>query len=182
MVDLEEEGDNKDGLEYKTEAPLTASYMTPPSTGGCSEPSPHPLHSPTPEGSNPEDNMALWTAKIEAQIEMFLEEAEEDMELDDLPLLKNVTPVPIYNLTIPGFIPFAMSTSQCCVPPKNLLWKVFHPYQDPVGQCHCEPGGWCRASLFWLEETCPSKDLRMQFNGWRCVVGEILLWYFRGTL
>ena len=123
VVDLEEEGDNKDGLEYKTEAPLTASYMTPPSTGGCSEPSPHPLHSPTPEGSNPEDNMALWTAKIEVQIEMFLEEAEEDMELDDLPPLKNVALIPISNPMVPGFVPFTVSTGQCYVPPKSLPWK-----------------------------------------------------------
>ena len=182
MVDLEEEEDDKDSLEYETDVPSMASYMTPPSTGGHSKPSHHPLCSLTPVGSDPEDNTALHTAKIEACTKVFLEEAEEDMELDNLPLLKNVTPVPIYNLTIPGFIPFALSTSQHCIPPKNLLWKVFHPYQDSVGQCHCEPGGWYRASLFQSEETHPSKDLRMWFNGWRLVVREILLWYFRGTL
>ena len=143
VVDLEEEEDDEDGLEYKTEAPLMASYTTPPSTGGCSEPSPCPLYSLTPEGSDPENNVALWTAEIEAWVEVFLEEAEEDMELDDLPPLENITPVPIPNLIVPGFIPFAVSTGQCCVPPKSLLQKVYHPYEDSVGQCHCEPGGWC---------------------------------------
>ena len=48
VVDLEEE-DDEDGLEYETEAPSTVSYMTPPSTGGHSKPSPHLLCSPTPE-------------------------------------------------------------------------------------------------------------------------------------
>ena len=57
MVDSEEEEDDEDGLEYETKAPLMASYTTPPSTGGHSEPSPHPSHSPTPEGSNPEDSV-----------------------------------------------------------------------------------------------------------------------------
>ena len=74
---------------------------------------------------------------------MFLEEAEEDMDLDDLPPLKNVTPLPVPTPAIPGFISFAVSTGQCCVPPKSLLQKVYHPNKDPVGQCHCEPGGWC---------------------------------------
>ena len=55
----EEEEDDKDGLEYETEAPLTASYTTPPSTGGNSEPSPHPSRSPTLEESNPENNAVL---------------------------------------------------------------------------------------------------------------------------
>ena len=44
VVDLEEEEDDEDGLEYETEAPSTASYTTPPSTGGCSEPSLCPSH------------------------------------------------------------------------------------------------------------------------------------------
>ena len=57
VVDSEEEEDDEDGLEYETKAPLTASYTTLPSTGGRSEPSPHPSHSPTPEGSNPEDSV-----------------------------------------------------------------------------------------------------------------------------
>ena len=33
MVDSEEEEDDEDSLEYKTKAPLTVSYTTPPSTG-----------------------------------------------------------------------------------------------------------------------------------------------------
>ena len=132
MVDSEEE-DDEDGLEYETKAPLTVSYMTLPSTGGCSKPSPCPLCSPTPEGSDPENDMALWTAKIEACVEVFLEEVEEDMELDNLPPLENITPIPVPNPIIPSFIPFAMSTSQCCVPPKSLLQRVFHPYKNSIG-------------------------------------------------
>ena len=54
VADLEGEEEDEDGLEYETDAPSRDSYMTPPSTGGHSEPSPHLLHSPTPEGSNPE--------------------------------------------------------------------------------------------------------------------------------
>ena len=137
MVDLKEEEDDKDGLEYETEAPSTVSYITLPSTGGCSEPSPHPSHSSTPKRSNPENNAVLRTAEIKGCIEVFLEEAEEDMELDDLSPLENITLIPIPNLIIPGFIPFAVSTSQCHIPPKSLLQKVFHPYKDSV---------WCRTS------------------------------------
>ena len=92
VVDLEEE-DDKDGLEYETDAPSRDSYTTLPSTGGHSEPSPCPSHSPTPEDSNPETSVVLYTAELKAQIKMFLEEAEEDMELDDLPPLENVTPI-----------------------------------------------------------------------------------------
>ena len=41
VVDLEEgEEDGEDGLEYETNTPSRDSYMTPPSTGGCSDPSP----------------------------------------------------------------------------------------------------------------------------------------------
>ena len=115
--------------------------MTPPSTGGCSEPS-HPTQSPTPEVSNPEDSAALHTAELKAHIELFLEEAEEDMELNPPPL-ENVIPLPTPAPIIPGFVPFTVSTSKRCIPPKSLLWKVYHPYQDPVGQCRCESGGWC---------------------------------------
>ena len=141
MGDLEEE--DEDGLEYEMDAPSQDSYTTPPSTRGCSEPSLVPTQSPTPEGSDPEDSATLHTAELEACIKVFLEEVEEDMELDNLPPLENVTPLPIPAPTISGFVPFAMSTSQYCVPPKSLLRKVFHPYKDPVGQCRCEPGGWC---------------------------------------
>ena len=139
MEDLEEE--DEDSLEYEMDAPLWDSYMTPPSTGGHSKPSPHPTQSPTLESSNPEDNTALCTTELEAHIEAFLEEAEEDMELDDMPPLENVLSLPVPAPIIPGFVPFAVSTGQCCIPPKNLLYKVFHPYKDPVGRCRCEPGG-----------------------------------------
>ena len=95
MVDLEEEEDDEDGLKYETEASSTASYMIPVSTEGCSKPSPCLSCSPTPAGSNPENNMALQTAEIKACVEAFLEEVEEDMELHDLPPLENVTPIAI---------------------------------------------------------------------------------------
>ena len=62
-----------------------------------------------------------------------MEEAEEDMELDDLPLLENVTPVPVPVPVVPGFVPFTVSTGQHCVPPKSLFWKVYHPYHSLVG-------------------------------------------------
>ena len=64
VIDLEEE----EGLEYETKAPSMVSYMTPPSTGGHSKPSPHPSCSLNPEGSDPENNAALWTAEIEAYV------------------------------------------------------------------------------------------------------------------
>ena len=93
--------------------------------------------------SNPENNTILGTKELEAHIEAFLEEAKEDMEISNLPLLKNISPLLVLAPSIPGFIPFTMSTGQHCIPPKNLLRKVWHPYQDSVGQCRCEPGGWC---------------------------------------
>ena len=139
-----EEAD-EDGLEYETDVLSRDSYMTPPNTGGHPEPSFCPLCLPTLEGSDLETSAVLHTAKLEAHIESFLEEAEEDMELDDLPLLENVTllQVLISNPFIPSFVPFAVSSGQHCIPPKSLLRKVYHPYKDPVGQCCCEPGGWC---------------------------------------
>ena len=139
--DSEEE--EEDGLEYKTDAPSRDSYMTLPSTRGHSKPSPCPSQSLTLENSDPETNSVLQTVELEAHIESFLEEAEEDMELDDLPPLENITPLPVPAPVVPSFVPFAVSTSQHCVPPKSLLWKVYHPYHSLVGQCSCEPGGWC---------------------------------------
>ena len=139
VVGLEEE---EDGLEYETKVPLTASYTTPPSMGGCSEPSLCLSHSLSPNGSDPEDNVALQTAEIEACVKAFLAKADEDLKLNDLPPLENVTPIPIHVLTIPGFIPFTVSTSQHCVPSKGLP-QAYHPYQNSVGQCSCEAGGWC---------------------------------------
>ena len=128
----EEEEEEEDSLEYVTDTPSGASYMTPPSTEGCSESSPVLSCLPTLEDSNPENNMVLRTEELEARIEAFLEEAEEDMEMNDLPL-ENVSLLLVPAPVVPGFIPFAVSSSQCCVPPKSLLRKVWHPYQDSVG-------------------------------------------------
>ena len=141
MVEETEKEDEEDGLEYVTDTPSGGSYTTPPSTGGCSLPSPAPSHSPTPGNSDPENNAALRTEELEARIEAFLEEAEEDMEMNDLPLLENTSLLLVPAPVVPGFIPFTMSTGQCCVPPKSLLQKVYHPYKDTIGQCCCEPDG-----------------------------------------
>ena len=139
----EEETEEEDGLEYATDIPSGGSYTTPPSTGGQSSPSPAPSRSPTPGDSDPENNAALHTEELEAHIEVFLEEAEEDLLMDDLPPAKNTSPLPIPAPIFPGIIPFTVSTGQRCVPPKHLVRKVYHPYKDPVGRCRCEPGGWC---------------------------------------
>ena len=125
----EEEEDEEEGLKYVTDTPSGDSYMTPPSTGGRSEPSPVPSRLPTLGSSDPENNAVLCTEELEARIEVFLEEAEEDMEIDDMPLLENMSPVLVLAPVIPGFVPFAVSTSQQCVPPKSLLRKVWHPYR-----------------------------------------------------
>ena len=139
----EEEEDEESGLEYATDTPSGDSYTTPPSTGGCSQPSLAPTCLSTPGDSDPENNAVLHTKELEAHIEVFLEEAKEDMEMSDLPPLKNKSLLPVLAPVIPGFVPFAISTGKCCVLPKNLPRKVWHPYQDSVGQCCCEPGGWC---------------------------------------
>ena len=133
VEDLEEEEDEEDGLEYKTNTPSKDSYTTPPSTGGHSEPSSAPSCSPTPEDSDPENNVVLCMEELEACIEAFLEEAEEDMEMSDFPPLENVSLLPVLAPVIPGFVPFVVNTGQHCIPPKSLLWKVYHPYKDPVG-------------------------------------------------
>ena len=78
--------------------------------------------------SDPENNTVLRTEELEACIEAFLEEAEEDMEMNDLPPLENTSPVPVPVPVVPGFVPFAISTSQHCIPLKSLLRKVWHPY------------------------------------------------------
>ena len=129
----EEMEEEEDSLEYTTDTPSGGSYMTPPSTGGRSSPSPAPSHSPTLGGSDPKNNMALCTEELEARIKAFLEEAEEDLEMDDLPLVENSSPLPVPAPVFLGIVPFAVSVSQCCVPPKSLLRKVYHPYNDPVG-------------------------------------------------
>ena len=139
----EKETEEEDGLEYATDAPSGGSYTTPPSTGGHSSPSPAPSCSPTPGDSDPENNVTLHTEELEARIEAFLEEAEEDLLMDDLPPAENTSPLPVPAPVFPGIIPFAVSTGQRCVPPKHLVRKVYHPYKDPVGRCRCEPGGWC---------------------------------------
>ena len=135
--------EEEDSLEYMTDTPLGGSYTTPPSTGGRSSPSPAPSRSPTPEDSDPENNVALCTEELEARIEAFLEEAEEDLLMDDLPPAENTSPILVPAPIFLGIIPFAVSTGQHCVPPKHLVRKVYHPYKDPVGRCRCEPGGWC---------------------------------------
>ena len=140
VAETEEE---EEGLEYTTDTPSGGSYMTPPSTGGCSSPSLAPSHSPTPGDSDPENNAALRTGGLEARIKAFLEEAKEDLMIDDLPLAENTSPLPVPAPVFLEFVPFTVSTSQRCVPPKHLVRKVYHPYKDPVGQCRCEPGGWC---------------------------------------
>ena len=77
----EGEGDEEDGLEYTTDTPSGDSYMTPPSTGGRSLPSPAPSPSSTSRGSDPETNAVLCTEELETRIEVFLEEADEDLEI-----------------------------------------------------------------------------------------------------
>ena len=139
----EETEEEEDSLEYATNSPSGGSYTTPPSTGGRSSPLPAPSHSPTLGDSDPENNTALHMEELEARIKAFLEEAEEDLLMDDLPPAENTSLLPILASVFPGIIPFAVSTGQRCVPPKHLVRKVYHPYKDPVGQCCCEPGGWC---------------------------------------
>ena len=129
----EEEEEEEGGLEYTTDTPSGGSYTTPPSTGGHLSPLLAPSRSPIPGDSDPENNAALHTEELEARIEAFLEEAEEDLEMDDLPPAENTSPLPVPAPVFPGFVPFAISTGQRCVPPKSLLRKVYHPYKDPVG-------------------------------------------------
>ena len=142
-MEEEETGEEEEGLKYATDTPSGGSYTTPPSTGGRSSPSLAPICSLTLGDSNPENNAALCTEELEARIEAFLEEAEEDLVMDDLPPAENTSPLPILAPVFPDIVPFAVSTGQHCVPPKSLVRKVYHPYKDPVGRCHCEPGGWC---------------------------------------
>ena len=87
----------------------------------------------TPEDSDPKNNVALRTEELEAHIEAFLEEAEEDLVMNNLPPLKNTSLLPVLAPVFLDFVPFAISTGQRCVLPKSLLRKVYHPYKDPVG-------------------------------------------------
>ena len=129
----EEEDDEGSGLEYVTNTLLGNLYTTPPSTGGCSKSSPAPSCLPSPGSSDPEDNVVLHTKELEACIKVFLEEAEEDLEMSDLLPLENALLLPVLAPVVPGFIPFAVSVSQHCVLPKSLLRKVWYPYQDSIG-------------------------------------------------
>ena len=130
----EEEGEEEEGgLEYTTNTPSGGSYTTLPSTGGHLSPSLVPSRLPTSGDSDPENNAALCTEELEAHIEAFLEEAEEDLEMNNLPPLENTSPLLVPAPVFPGFVPFAMSIGQHCVPLKSLLRKVYHPYKDPVG-------------------------------------------------
>ena len=117
----EEETEEEEGLKYATDTPSGGSYTTPPSTGGCSSLSPASSHSPTPGDSDPENNAALRMEEMEAWIEAFLEEGEEDLLMDDLPLAENTSLLPVPAPIFPGIIPFAVSTSQCCVPDRKSV-------------------------------------------------------------
>ena len=139
----EEETEEEEDLEYATDTPSGGSYTTPPSTGGCSSPSPALSCSPTPGDSDPENSAALRTEELEAHIKVFLEEAKEDLTMEDLPPVENTSLVLVPAPVFLGIIPFSVSTGQHCIPLKSLVRKVYHPYNDPVGRCHCEPGGWC---------------------------------------
>ena len=150
VEETKEEEEEEDSLKYTTNTPSGDSYMTPPSTGGHSLPSPAPSPSLTSGDSDPENNAVLCTEELEAHIEAFLEEVEENIELDNIPLLENVSPVPVLVLApvLPSFVPFTVSTGQRCVPLKSLLRKVYHPYKDSIGRCRCEPGGSAAAAQF----------------------------------
>ena len=128
-----EETEEEEGLEYATDTPLGGLYTTLPSTGGQSSPSPALSHSPTPGNSDPENNTALHTEELEARIKAFLEEAKEDLLMDDLPLAENTSPLLVPAPVFLGIIPFAVSTGQRCVPLKHLVRKIYHPYKDPIG-------------------------------------------------
>ena len=154
------EEDEEGGLKYVTNTPSGGSYTTLPSTRGCSSPSPALSHLPTPGDSDPENNVALHTKELEAHIEVFLEEVEGDLEMNDLPLLENTLLLLVLAPVFPGFVPFAVSTGQHCVPPKSLLRKVYHPYNDPVGQCCCEPSGWCNNLPCSSRKQCVSRKIR----------------------
>ena len=142
-TEKEEESEEEEGLEYATDTPSGGSYTTPPSTGGRSSPSLAPSRSPTPGDSDPENSAALRTEELEAHIKVFLEEAKEDLTMEDLPPVENTSLVLVPAPVFLGIIPFSVSTGQHCIPLKSLVRKVYHPYNDPVGRCHCEPGGWC---------------------------------------
>ena len=106
-----EEEEEEDGLKYATNTPSGGSYMAPLSTGGYSSPSLAPTRSSTLGDYDPENNAALCTKELEACIKAFLEEAEEDMEMNNLPPLENASLVLVPAPVVPSFVPFAISTS-----------------------------------------------------------------------
>ena len=106
--EMVEETKEEEGLEYMTDTPLGDSYTTPPSTGGRSLPSPALTPSSTLGDSNPETSTVLHTEELEACIKMFLEEADEDLEMNDLPLLENASLLPVLAPVVPSFVPFAV--------------------------------------------------------------------------
>ena len=108
----EKESEEEEGLKYMTDTPSGGSYMTPPSTGGRSSPSLAPSHSSTPGDSDPKNNAVLHMEELEACIEAFLEEAEEDLLMDNLPPAENTSLLPIPAPIFPEIIPFAVSTGQ----------------------------------------------------------------------
>ena len=87
-----------------------------PNTGGCSLPSPALSPSSTSRGSDPETNVVLYTEELEAFIEAFLEEADEDLEMNDLPPLKNTSPLLVPAPVVPGFVPV-----RATLPPSTLF-------------------------------------------------------------
>ena len=98
VEETKEEGEEEeDGLEYTTDTLSLA-----------------PSHLPTLGNSDPENNVALHTEELEACIEVFLEEVEEDLEMNDLLPLKNASPLPVLAPVFPGFVPFTVSTGQHC--------------------------------------------------------------------
>ena len=98
----EEEEEEEDGLEYADNTPSGGSYTTLPSTGGRLPSSSAPGHLPTLGDSDPENNVVLRTEELEAHIEVFLEEVEEDLEMNDLPPLENSLPLPVLALGARG--------------------------------------------------------------------------------
>ena len=70
VEEMEEEGEEEEGLEYVTNTPLGGSYMTLPSTGGRSSSSLASSCSPTLGDSNPENNTVLHTEELEAGVLM----------------------------------------------------------------------------------------------------------------
>ena len=133
MVEETEEEDEEGGLEYATDTPSGGSYTTPSRTGGCLSPSLALSCLSTLGDSDPENSVALRTEELEARIKVFLEEAEEDLEMNNLPPVENSSPLPVLAPVFLGFVPFAISSGKHCVPPKSLLRKVYHPYKDSVG-------------------------------------------------